>query len=149
MMNRTKKQLRALAVIAIVSLIVTIVTIVLLGKTFQYWNIAASMHSIEEQTQYTGWDDEKTSAFESLLYERNELARNDSYMNWLLQCSRSNNGVIVRDFAVILTFLFFGISIWSIYKCISTAYKVVTNTKKQIRQRDPYREKQLRTNRRV
>ncbi len=140
MTNRTKRQLRKWAIIALVSLVIAIVTMVLLGKTIRYWDITASMQYIEEQAQYGGWTDAKTADYEALIDKKYELAKNDPYTDWLLKSSHSEDGVIIRDFTIILICAAVPGSILSIYYCLSTSHKIVMNEKRQIGQRDPYQD---------
>ncbi len=142
MTRRTKVQLRKQGIVALLSFIITIVTGILLIKTFPYWNISMRLDYIEEQARISGWTDEKTANYEELIIARKELARNDDYINWLLQTSHSHSKMVIRDFLILGMCVLNIISICTIYHCAHKTYKIVTNKKMQVKQRNPYRDDQ-------
>lgn len=124
-MKKTTKVILRSIVVMVASILVITVSLSLIGSAVKFIDYSLRLSDTKQRASTIGWTDQISEDYNVLIKERQDWAQKQDFRVWLLSCSSTKFGGLLR---IIVTILIVGSLIFALmilFSSISTIYRIV------------------------
>lgn len=124
-MKKTTKAILRNVIMIVASILVIMVTSNLIASTIKFIDYSLQLDDIQNRANSIGWTDKANEEYNALINERLSWTQGHDFRAWLISCSSSNFGGLLRVIIGLIVLASFLLSILILIASIFSICKIV------------------------